>query len=141
MGGGNHEILRQVAIDVIGHAWRIDAIVDPGAQPGLEPPMTVTKPAVPPPAPVDPPPAVPATQTAPAASPERAPVDPASIAHARGAIQETRAAGEARRQQEPSVSDADVDRDDPDADDHGLGGAQLLERELGASIIEEIKHD
>ena len=39
------------------------------------------------------------------------------------------------------VSDEDADRDDPDADDHSLGGAQLLERELGASIIEEIKHD
>ena len=36
---------------------------------------------------------------------------------------------------------SDADRDDPDADDHSLGGAQLLERELGASIIEEIKHD
>ena len=28
-----------------------------------------------------------------------------------------------------------------DADDQALGGAQLLERELGASIIEEIKHE
>jgi DNA polymerase-3 subunit gamma/tau len=39
------------------------------------------------------------------------------------------------------VSDADAHRDDPDDDDHSLGGAQLLERELGASIIEEIPHD
>ncbi len=40
-----------------------------------------------------------------------------------------------------TVSDADVDRDDPDADDGALGGTQLLERELGAPIIEEITHD
>jgi DNA polymerase-3 subunit gamma/tau len=41
---------------------------------------------------------------------------------------------------EPSVSDDDAHPDDPDADDQ-LGGAQLLERELGARVIEEIKHD
>ena len=59
------------------------------------------------------------------------------MAAARGAIQDTRPAGDPR-QGPPAVSDEDVDRDDPDADDHTLGGAQLLERELGASIIEEI---
>ena len=32
--GGSEEILRQAAIDVIGHDWRIEAIVDPSAQPG-----------------------------------------------------------------------------------------------------------
>ena len=62
------------------------------------------------------------------------------MAAARGAIQDTRPAGGAR-QRGSDVSDADADRDDPDADDGSLGGAQLLERELGASIIEEIKHD
>jgi DNA polymerase-3 subunit gamma/tau len=67
-------------------------------------------------------------------------VDPSAIANARGAIQATRAAG-AVGPREPSVSDADADRDDPDADDHQLGGAELLERELGARVIEEIKHD
>ena len=67
-------------------------------------------------------------------------VDPESIASARGAIQDTRPAG-GPRQGPPAISDADADRDDPDADDHSLGGAQLLQRELGASIIEEIPHD
>ena len=64
-----------------------------------------------------------------------------AIAHARGAIVDTRPAGGARGRRGSDVSDEDADRDDPDADDHGLGGAELLERELGASIIEEIKHD
>jgi DNA polymerase-3 subunit gamma/tau len=63
------------------------------------------------------------------------------MASARGAIQETRAAGGDARQQRAQVSDSEAHRDDPDADDHSLGGAALLERELGASIIEEIKHD
>lgn len=135
--GGSEEILRQAAIDVIGHDWRIEAIVDPSAQPGAEPPLQVNRPAVPDPAPSAPEP--PAPQPEPEAPPRR-PVDPESIASARGAIQDTRPAG-GSRQGPPAISDADADRDDPDADDHSLGGAQLLQRELGASIIEEIPHD
>jgi DNA polymerase-3 subunit gamma/tau len=142
--GGSEEILRQAAIDVIGHDWRIEAIVDPSAQPGAEAPIAVTRSAVPE-----------QTrdldrqqETAPTPSPEAAnppapakrPVDPESMAAARAGIQDTRPAGESR-QRGSDASDADAHRDDPDADDHSLGGAQLLERELGASIIEEIKHD
>jgi DNA polymerase-3 subunit gamma/tau len=62
------------------------------------------------------------------------------VASAREAIQETRDRGEQRQGREPSVSDADASPDDPDADDD-LAGAELLQRELGAHIIEEIKHD
>ena len=117
---------------MIGHDWRVEAIVDPSAQPGAEPPLTVTRPAVSEPESA----AAPEPEAAP-----RKPVDPESIATARGAITDTRAAGAGGRQRAAEVSDADADRDDPDADDHSLGGAQLLERELGASVIEEIKHD
>jgi DNA polymerase-3 subunit gamma/tau len=67
-------------------------------------------------------------------------VDPEAIASARGAIQKTRVAG-TLREAGPTVSDDDVDPNDRDADDHGLGGTELLERTLGARIIEEIKHD
>jgi DNA polymerase-3 subunit gamma/tau len=140
--GGSEEILRQAAIDVIGHDWRIEAIVDPTAQPGAHQ-DTVTRPAVE----AEPPAAEAPTGQAPTAPaperpavPERRPVDPGAVATARGAIKETRPQGEPRRQQERSVSDADAHPDDPDADDD-LGGTELLERELGASIIEEIKHD
>ncbi len=140
--GGSEEILRQAAIDVIGHDWRIEAIVDPTAQPGAHG-DTVTRPAVTPEpeassTPTGPPPPAPAPDRP--AAPERRPVDPGAVATARGAIQETRPKGGPGRQQEPSVSDADAHPDDPDADDD-LGGTELLERELGASIIEEIKHD
>ena len=142
--GGSEEILRQAAIDVIGHDWRIEAIVDPTAQPGAHG-DTVTRSAVATPEPAaepapEPPPAAARPPTAPPA-PERRPVDPQAVASARGAIQETRRrARAAAALQEPSVSDDDAHPDDPDADDD-LGGTELLERELGASIIEEIKHD
>jgi DNA polymerase-3 subunit gamma/tau len=141
VSGGSEEILRQAAIDVIGQDWRIEAIVDPSAQPGADPGSAprVVRPAVPDqqqePQPSDAP--------APAPTPEApAPVsvDPEAIATARGAIQQTRAAGAVQRS-EPTVSDDDAHPDDPDADDHGLDGAQLLERELGARVIEEIKHE
>jgi DNA polymerase-3 subunit gamma/tau len=82
----------------------------------------------------------PSTGPSPAKRPAKRAVDPESMAAARGAIQDTRPAGESR-QRGSDVSDVDAHRDDPDADDHSLGGAELLERELGASIIEEIKHD
>ena len=86
-------------------------------------------------------PGPPSPSPSPAAGPRR-PVDPESIATARGDHRghprsRCRRAAAARGR----GSDAGADRDDPDADDHSLGGAQLLERELGASIIEEIKHD
>jgi DNA polymerase-3 subunit gamma/tau len=148
--GGSEEILRQAAIDVIGHDWRIEAIVDPSAQPGAEQetrsgPVSTYSPtrpedvaAAPEPAAQEsaPPPQAPAAP----AEPPRRPVDPAAVASAREAIQGTRAQGEQRPGREPTVSDADASPDDPDADDD-LGGAELLQRELGAHIIEEIKHD
>jgi DNA polymerase-3 subunit gamma/tau len=203
---GSDEILRQAAIDVIGRDWRVDAIVDPSAQPGADhdPAPTVTRPAVrraddTPPAPADQGggrgPSGQGSQSGPAgsggpgaqdaggdpragssaapeassasttptrptgsagraaessASPEtasgqapesRVPVDPQSIASVRGAIQRTRAAGAPAARGDRAVNDDDVDLDDPNADDHQLGGAELLARELGAQVIEEIKHD
>ncbi|HSV37482.1 MAG TPA: DNA polymerase III subunit gamma and tau [Nocardioidaceae bacterium] len=121
LSGGNDEIVRQVLIDQIGQAWKIEAIVDPSAQAG-EPAPKIIKSAV---APVEAP--------SPVSKPDVA-------ADARQAIQETRQAGPPPKA-EPSVSDADADPDDPDADDHALAGAELLQRELGASVIEEISHE
>ena len=138
---------------MIGHDWRVESIVDPSAQPGTEPQHTVTRAATPEapaasgaPAAAASPRAEPgagqggAAAPAPPEEPKR-PLDPETIARARGAIQDTRSAGDPRQHRRSDVSDEDADRDDPDADDHSIGGAQLLERELGASIIEEIKHD
>ena len=37
--------------------------------------------------------------------------------------------------------DADAHRDDATAEDNGLDSTELLARELGATVIEEIPHD
>ncbi|MBC9734241.1 DNA polymerase III subunit gamma and tau [Nocardioides marmotae] len=76
---------------------------------------------------------------------QRTSADPQAIAAARARIQQTRtpgaagegAGGEAADQRNP---DADAHPDDLDAESGGLGGTDLLERELGARIIEEIPH-
>ncbi|MBD8870973.1 DNA polymerase III subunit gamma and tau [Nocardioides donggukensis] len=59
---------------------------------------------------------------------------------ARGAIQQTRSAGSPPAV-DPRAADGDAHPDDPDAEGAGLAGAELLQRELGAQIIQEIKHD
>lgn len=206
--GGSEEILRQAAIDVIGYDWRVEAVVDPSAQPGVgiessgprsthsptrpeesagpgagtapggpsstasggasstgpsgegsaaapgsvapgDRPATGDDPAGPAAGQAE---AAPAPSTS-AATPQssatgvpggaaeqaRRPVDPSAVASAREAIQDTRPAG-AGRNPAASVSDDDVSLDDPDADDD-LAGTELLQRELGARVIEEIKHD
>jgi DNA polymerase-3 subunit gamma/tau len=134
VNGGSPEIVRQAAIDVVGADWRVDAIVDPGAR-AAAPTPPPARPADPPdeaeapPAPEPPPPAPTAT-----ASPE-------VVSAARGAIAPTRSGGSAPEAGDQKRADADVDRDDPDIDSSGLAGAELLQRELGAQIIHEIKHD
>jgi DNA polymerase-3 subunit gamma/tau len=46
VNGGGGLILQQVLIDLVGHDWKIDAILDPSVQPGTEPTHTVTRPSV-----------------------------------------------------------------------------------------------
>jgi DNA polymerase-3 subunit gamma/tau len=66
-------------------------------------------------------------------------VQPESIASVRSQIAPTRAGDRpARPVDDP---DADAHPDDPDADDNGIAGAELLQRELGATVIDEIPHD
>ncbi len=155
VSGGSDEILRQAAIDVVGVDWRIEAIVDPAPRPTpaprprrpqrrrarrgaagacrraaqLAPPTTADTPA----------------RRSPA-EPRRGPAGPvrrpAVHAAARGAIA---ADPVGRREPRPATTGPTPTptptRDDPDADDSGLGSAELLERELGAQMIEEIRHE
>ncbi|WP_122816096.1 DNA polymerase III subunit gamma and tau [Nocardioides pantholopis] len=163
VSGGCDEVLRQAAIDVVGADWKIETIIDPGAQPdaGRPAPSAAPAPAAPQPGPAagaapaapawadGPPPEAPADlgaegpppeTTAPAPESRRAP-DPDAVARAREAVQRTRPAGqEPGRPDDLIEADADAHPDDQDADTDGLGGAQLLERELGARLIEEIRH-
>ncbi|GAB2761197.1 hypothetical protein GCM10027020_11960 [Nocardioides salsibiostraticola] len=174
--GGSAEIVRQAAIDVVGADWKIETIVDPGADATKAPPPEAAPPAsrsprpldeVPPatqnpPAPEAPPadqqrppawmddeapPAAPAAppegaqeQAGPPQQPDRQ-ADAASVAAARQAIQQTRPAGaESSAAPERAAADAGAHRDDADADADEAGGADLLARELGAQMIEEIPH-
>jgi DNA polymerase III subunit gamma/tau len=123
--GGSGEIVRQAAIDVVGHDWRIETIVDPGAS--AEPSRPSPEPAR---APEPPPPAEPAEDAQPTPPPER------PSAAARQAISASRPEAPT----EPGDSAGGARHDDLDADSAGLEGAQLLQQTLGAEVIEEIPH-
>jgi DNA polymerase-3 subunit gamma/tau len=84
----------------------------------------------------------PAEQVEEAAPPAREKAGPDAIAAAKAAIQQTRQAGDAdtSRSDERAAADADAHPDDIDADNQGLAGAELLQRELGARVIEEIRN-
>jgi DNA polymerase III subunit gamma/tau len=153
--GGSAEIVRQAAIDVVGHDWRIETIVDPGADP---------EPAARPASGSAPPAASPAEPAGPhlgsASSPEpgtSVPRDPADAdgaappaqppterpsASARDAIAPTRAAGPSARPEaeKPPEDEGGARADDSDMESSGLDGAQLLQEALGAQVIEEIPH-
>ncbi len=161
VNGRSDLILQQVLIDLVGQEWKIDAIIDPSAQPGTEQPVHVTRPAV---APREPEPRVRRPDAGPAQEPppedepaeDGPPPDWATPAQplaagtgprgssqeatrsARDAIQPTRRAGRPERS-EGGPSDEDADRDDLDAED-APHGADLLSERLGAQVIEEIPH-
>ena len=92
----------------------------------------------------------PAAPVAPTPAPEApvadAPWDPqpesSASAAAREAIQQTRSADQGPTQTGPDWASADADArpDDLDAEHQGVSATELLERELGASMIEEIPH-
>jgi DNA polymerase-3 subunit gamma/tau len=146
---GSHEpVLKQAITDVVGADWKIEAIVDPGAQPGGGVPaqqaghqQQQSRPA--PPAREPEPPAPPMPTPEPPAGEPRS---DSGIAAARGAIQQTRHGGDDRRAAEESraadlaAADAEVRPDDQSIEEEQLGGAVLLQRELGAQMIEEIRH-
>jgi DNA polymerase-3 subunit gamma/tau len=151
VGGGSEEILRQAAIDVIGADWQVDSIVDPSADPGAGTAPRVTKSATEE-SPAEPTAGNAVTSTpawvddsesgsaAPEAPPKAAAkAAPEAIASARSNIAPTRS-GEAPGKR-PDERDADAHPDDPAADDDGIDGAELLQRELGATVIDEIRHD
>jgi DNA polymerase-3 subunit gamma/tau len=151
--GGSAEIVRQAAIDVVGHDWRVETIVDPGAEPATSSPAAASSPARPagdqlgsPSSPE------PGTSEAPdwaqptgsptGETPEQAPPAERPSASAREAIAATRgrAADEQTGPTEPADPDGGARHDDTDAESSGLDGAQLLADALGAEVIDEIPH-
>ena len=156
INGGCDEILRQAAIDVVGMDWKVDAIVDPGAKPDA--PASSPAPARSaghrrrrrrtPGARRRPPTRSRRTRTGRATpDPTRRrlplrrgprPADPDAVAAARGAISRTRSGEPA---EDPRArADADAHPDDPDAEASGVDTAELLQRELGAQVIEETRN-
>jgi len=134
--GGSAEIVRQAAIDVVGHDWRVETIVDPGADPEAAPPPAAPAAQAPAPA-AEPAPADPA-EAPPFAQPEPPPPHPSATA--RQAIAPTRTAGRDETARTAADSDGGARPDDADAESAGLDGAQLLQEALGAQVIEEIPH-
>ena len=74
-GGGSAEIVRQAAIDVVGSDWKVETIVDPGAQPSA-----TQSPVTPAPTPDAPTPPEPTVAVEPPATPST--TDPAAVAAA-----------------------------------------------------------
>ena len=149
IGGGSEEILRQAAIEMIGADWKIETAVDPSAQPGQETAPRVSRPAVsstPPPAdepPVetgDQAPSGPPSWATDAPDDKPSPARAETVAAARSNIAPTRRSDEPVQRTGPDP-DADAHRDDATAEDNGLDSTELLARELGATVIEEIPHD
>ena len=145
VGGGSEEILRQAAIDMIGADWKVETAVDPSAQPGSETAPRVKPVRRPLRAAVR----AAATERAPGRGRATRPRRPAGGARRtpgvdRGGAVQHRADAQRRRAAPPPTGpdpDADAHRDDPVADDNGLDSTELLQRELGATVIEEIPHD
>ncbi|MFD0277981.1 DNA polymerase III subunit gamma and tau [Kitasatospora sp. NPDC127111] len=151
VGSNSDDVLRQALSDALGVDWRIECIVDPsggsaggggggpapaaggnfgggggwGAPPARPaasaPPMQPAAPApvpAPAPAPMAPPPSAPVAPVAP--PPVRTPSAPAG----------------------PAVAPEDdiPEEDDPDLNEEAFSGQELIIRELGATVLEEIRH-
>jgi DNA polymerase-3 subunit gamma/tau len=146
VSSGCPDVVREAAIDVVGTDWKIETIVDPGAQPGAvaDAPVVVRSAVDSEPTPA-PEPAPEPEATAGAPEPEQPAANPAASAAARNAardaIQDTRPAGaDVAKSDDLRAADAHADRDDLVVDEATLGSEDLLARELGAQMIEEIPH-
>ncbi|MGA5702036.1 DNA polymerase III subunit gamma and tau [Peterkaempfera bronchialis] len=152
VNGKSDEILRQAIADTLGADWRIEAIVDPSG--GSAPPPSpggggsggngggggwgggggfdAPRPAAPAPAPAQSPAPAPspAQQTAQRTS---APTSPAQAP----------APAQAAPPPPPPVAPEDdiPEEDDPDLNEEAFSGQDLIVRELGATVLEEIRHE
>ncbi len=116
---GSSELLAEAIQEVLRITWRVDAVLDPNRAAGSRP------------APAGPSHAVAQGSTAPPrsdASPHRPPAPPANVSPPAA----------------PPVVAPEHDESasaDDESLDEGLTGQELLIRELGASVLEEIEHD
>ncbi|MCW2769337.1 MAG: polymerase subunit gamma/tau [Aeromicrobium sp.] len=109
------EYVQKALQEILGVTWRIEAIVDPSARPGV--PDDNESPAAP---------------AAPVASPAPAVTMPDSVRRA------MRDPGTPEARVDP---DASADRNDPVIDNEEIDPEALLSRELGAHVIDETRND
>ncbi|MYX36491.1 MULTISPECIES: DNA polymerase III subunit gamma and tau [unclassified Streptomyces] len=151
---GHEEVLKQAISEALGVQWRIEAIVSPGGGPGggggpMGPGGGSGGPR---PAPVSPAPSEQQQQhqqpqqqphqQSPHPGPPPAPPSPPAAA-ARAAVNAAPAASAYPPvAEEPPPIEYDMpEDDDPDLDETALSGHDLIVRELGATLIEEIANE
>ncbi|WP_405767682.1 DNA polymerase III subunit gamma and tau [Actinacidiphila glaucinigra] len=153
---GHEEVLKQAISEALGVQWRIEAIVSPGGGPvggGAGPMGPGGGSGGPRPAPASPAPAAqqphqqpqqqPHQQSQNPGSPPAPPSPPAAAAAARAAVNAAPAASAYPPvADEPPPVEYDMpEDDDPDLDETALSGHDLIVRELGATLIEEIANE
>ncbi|MEP6666562.1 MAG: DNA polymerase III subunit gamma/tau, partial [Nocardioidaceae bacterium] len=125
---GHDEILRQALIDELGVAWTIEAIIDEAVPSGRARQTS------------DDPPSVEQRPGPPSAATAGAAARAAEVEAAKEAIRPTRSSTEpAQRAAEERA--VDVHDDDDVIDDASLSSQELLARELGAEVIDDIRHN
>ncbi|MFJ3778660.1 DNA polymerase III subunit gamma and tau [Streptomyces sp. NPDC090075] len=150
-GSGSEDVLRQALTEQFGVQWRIEAVVDPtggggqapagggygGGQPGAvggygAPAASSGYGGSAPAAPAHPAPAQPAPATAPSPQGRPSPAPAPATQAPRPAAPEP-----------PPVSPEDdiPEEDDPDLDESALSGHELIVKELGATVVEEIQNE
>ncbi|MFB7088681.1 DNA polymerase III subunit gamma and tau [Streptomyces sp. NPDC056296] len=152
MSSGSEDVLRQALAEQFNVQWKIEAVVDPSGGSAPPPPAGPSggyggsgagggggygggTPAQRPSAPAAPAPASAPAAPAPASS---APAAPGPASEPGPAPAPRPPAPEPR----PVSPEDDIpEDDDPDLDESALSGKELLVRELGASVVEEIPHE
>jgi DNA polymerase-3 subunit gamma/tau len=157
---GHEEVLKQAISDALGVQWRIEAIVSPGgpgggsgpagsgpAGPGTGPGGGGPRPApVPPASPAQQPHQQQQPQQQPHQQPQnpvspQAPPSPPAAAAARAAVNAPPTAPAYAADEPPPIEYDMPEDDDPDLVETALSGHDLIVRELGATVIEEIANE
>ncbi|MFE9097984.1 DNA polymerase III subunit gamma and tau [Streptomyces sp. NPDC007264] len=143
---GSEDVLRQALAEQFNVQWKIEAVVDPSG--GSAPPPAGPGPgggfnggggrhgAGVAPAAVRPEP----SQSAPAARPA-APAVPAAPAPGPASAAPAAASPPVPQRRVVAPEDDMPEDDDPDLDESALSGHELIVRELGATVVEEISHE
>ncbi|MFD8483178.1 DNA polymerase III subunit gamma and tau [Kitasatospora sp. NPDC059673] len=162
VGSHSDEVLRQALTDALGVDWRVDCIIDPSggtSSPSGQPAASYAPPAAPtapaPAAPVVPPgggwggtqahapqSAAPAPVAPPAQQPPSAPQAQVQAPRPSAAppVQQPPAAPPVQAPPAVAPEDDIPEEDDPDLNEDAFSAQELIVRELGATVLEEIHH-